>query len=164
MELRNPDGTVIERLGFLSGPVSLHEENFYDKSSPIFLAQQNFEADHAGNEIDTNLLQVEGGHLKLLKAIDSQTNQMDDILLIHGGGAFNQGEWKLAPSKTDKNVDILTKFNRCLQGCSGAAEQPNQKFQVEYSRYHFDGRQWVVHEKIVPESAEGTQSGDEYPD
>jgi hypothetical protein len=90
----------------------------------------------------TELYQLKGGSLEAVTARDENTGKITAIEIM----SSLKTAWKLVPASTGQTdqKDILE------LACRPNWEIENTKFFKIYSRYHWDGTQWVLYSKKVP--------------
>lgn len=90
----------------------------------------------------TELYQVNGSRLEAVTARYEKTGEVDPIELM----SSLKTAWKLVPASSGQTnqKDILE------LACRPNGKIENTQFYKIYSRYHWDGRQWVLYGKKVP--------------
>lgn len=85
----------------------------------------------------TNFFDVVSGKIKWVQAKDRKTNKEKEILVAQ----TLKTEWKLSPH--GKNQDILE------IRCRPAFKDKSGEFEVTYSRYHYNGDEWIHYSRTV---------------
>jgi hypothetical protein len=152
-----------------------HHEIVYKKTLERELARIQVEALHPGQRTilittdlsigmgsyagpSTELYQVSSRRLEAVTARYEKTGEVDPIQMM----SSLKTAWKLAspgPGETNQK-DILE------LACRPNWEVENTKFFKIYSRYHWDGKQWVLYGKKVPgmwESDDGFPPSQRFP-
>lgn len=85
----------------------------------------------------TKFFDVVSGKIKWVQAKDGKTKKEKEILVAR----TLKTEWKLSPH--GKNQDILE------IRCRPAFKDKSSEFEVTYSRYRYDGREWIHYSRTV---------------